>query len=825
MQEELASIAAMAEEDGERKALGNLTLAAEDGRAVWRCAWLDQLTADSRYALRTMRNSPVFTIAAVVSLGLGIGANTAIFSLVHSIFLKPLPVADPDSLVVLTSHGKAERIGDFGYADFVALRGDRRAFAGMLAASRVVPVEWAAGDEGVRMGRKIVSSTYFSVLGVGAVAGRTFAEGDDELPLAVVSERWWRSTHGAGPASAVGQSLDLDGRPVTIIGVVGGDFLSETVGESVDVWGTPALMPPDRRTAAGFTWLNLMGRLRPGVTAVQAEASLRARLPEMQNRFIERVEVEPGRMGGAGLRNGFAAPLRALMAIVSVVLLMACTNLAGLQLARSAGRRREIATRLALGASRGRLFRQFLTESLLLAAAGGAAGLVLAYWSQRALVTLVGNAGRPVTLDLRPDGAVLGFLAAVSLLAGVLSGLAPAMQAIRAEGRGVGHRPGIRDWLVGLQVALSMLLLVVGGLFVQTLRNLKHQELGMRVENVLAVQLEGGRGGMSDWPGVFGELSRQVEAIPGVEAMSGAQFGALANQGGIVGFRVEGFAGAQGGEQRAGANWVGPRYFETLGIPLVEGRGLLASDDGNAERVVVVNEEMARAFAPAGESIVGRSVTWRGTAYRVVGVARNAKYSSLREATPRFMYFAALQARTAFRSLEIRTSGDMTAISRDVRRIVGEVEPRLRVMQMTPLAERVEQKLALEILVADVAGFFAVLTLLLVAVGVYGTVAYSAARRTKEIAIRMALGARLQGIASAVLRELLIVVVAGLALGLGLATAAGQMLTRMLFGLRAGDPVTMAAGAMVLFVAILAAGSFPVWRAWRIEPTAALRLE
>ena len=419
MSEELESLADLAQSEESRRELGNLTRAAEEARAVWSWTWLEQLCGDARYALRTMRQSPGFTATAVLSLALGIGANTAIFSLIDAILLKSLPVSHPESLVVLASFSREGRVGDFGYPDYLVMRDGNHAFSGLLAASSLESIDVGLGAETEVAQRKIVSTNYFQVLGVQPVLGRAFGNEDENLQVAVIGERFWKRSFSGSP-SVVGKQIDLDGLPFTIVGVAPPEFFGETVGEAVDIWATVSLMPAERRNLTGFTWLNLMGRLSPGVDARGASADLSVLLPRIPHSvsrggFMERIAVEPGGLGGSGLRDSFSIPLRILMAVVAVVLLIACANLASLLLARAATRQREIATRLALGAGRGRIVRQLMTESVLLALLGGALGLLFAVWSERFLLSLVAGVGRTITVDLHPDIRILGFTGLVAL--------------------------------------------------------------------------------------------------------------------------------------------------------------------------------------------------------------------------------------------------------------------------------------------------------------------------------------------------------------------------------------------------------------------------
>jgi predicted permease len=389
-----------------RAEFGPVDARKEECREALGLRLLDELRADLRYALRMLRKAPAVTAVAIASLALGIGANTAIFSLIDAIELKTLPVNHPESLVLLASFTRDARVGDFGYDDYLIVRDRNRAFSGVLATSSQERINVGIGAEMEVALRKIVSGNYFSVLGVQPFPGRGFSNEDESLPVAIISHGFWKRSFGGSP-SVIGKQIDLDGVPFTIVGVAPPEFLGETVGEAPDIWATISLMPASRRSLAGFTWLNLMGRLKPGVRAQQASADPGLLSPHLPNSFISRIAVESGDRGSSGLRDSFSAPLGILMAVVGLVLLITCVNLASLQLARAATRRREIATRLALGAGRGRIGRQLMTESLLLAMLGGGLGLLFAVWSERFLLSLVASVGRAITVDLSPDIRVL----------------------------------------------------------------------------------------------------------------------------------------------------------------------------------------------------------------------------------------------------------------------------------------------------------------------------------------------------------------------------------------------------------------------------------
>jgi predicted permease len=838
IREELESLEAIADSQQDRRELGSLTRAAEEAHAVWGWIWAEQLWADIQFAFRSMGHNPGFTTTAVLSLALAIGANTAIFSLINAILLKTLPVNHPESLVVLTSLSRDGQVDNFSYADYRVLRDGNRSFSGVLAASSQQRVDVGLGTETESALRKVVSDNYFSVLGVHSALGRSFGNEDANLPVVIVSNGFWRRSL-AGSPSAIGKQIDLDGSSFTVIGIAPPDFFGETVGEAPDIWVTMSLIPVSRRDLPGFTWLNLMGRLAPGVPLQQARSDLKIILPQLPDSavrggFIDQIGLEAGDRGSSSLRESFSTPLHIVMAVVAVVLLIACANLASLQLARAAKRRMEIATRLALGAGRGRIVRQLLTESLVLALLGGAFGLLFAIWSEKALLTLVAGVGRVINIDLRPDLSVLAFTLSISILTGMLFGLAPAFQAVwrsssagsKADGRilaGHGRRFVVKDLLIAIQVALSLLLLIVGGLFIRTIQNLKNQDVGFRPGNVLTVQISSQGDNQPNWAAVIGQLLQRTQAIPGVRSASVSLNEILANESsGVTGISFDGYPAKK--PQKTGANWVGPNYFATSGIALIEGREFSNSHNAEAQRVAIINETMARKYFGSGRA-VGHQFQLNNQRYEVIGVAKDAKYMDLRESASQFVYFAALQNSSDIHSLEVRTIGSPLAIASAVRSAVHEVDPLLRIGEITTLARRVDQELAREFLIADIATFFSSLTLLLVSIGIYGTLAYAVARRTSEIGIRMALGAQIAAVLRLILMDVLWMLVVGLVAGLAAALAVGQLLSSMLFGLKPTDMSTIGLAVLVLCATTLAAAYFPARRASRVDPATALRLQ
>lgn len=818
-----------------RRQFGSALAVREDIYEMNSLGW-DRLMQDLRYSLRTFRRTPVFTATAVLSLALGIGGTTAIFTVINAAMLRTLPVSHPEQLALV----REPRDGNFSYPEYVTLRDGTRALSDLIAASSLQRVAVGVGDDSELTSVKIVSGNYFAGLGLRPGLGRLFAAAEESEPVAVISRGYWRRQFDES-AAVPGRQVRLNGVPFTIVGVAPADFSGEAPGESPDVWASMALQTPAQRNERGFSWLYLMGRLRPGATHEQAQAELtvlRARSrPESTaaDGTVPRVEVTPGANGSSSLRERFSGPLRVLMATAGIVLLIACTNLASLLLARGAARQWEIAMRLAIGATRARIVRQLMTESLLLAAAGGVLGLAFAFWGSGSLVRLASVTGRTLVLDLRPDARVLLFSGAVSIVACVLFGLAPALRAVRnATGRlsvegtyrvvGRERRWGLQDAFIVVQVALSLVLLAGSVMFIRTLKNLEAQDLGFRADGVLLVQVVRESGYRPALSTLIPRLLERLESIAGVEAATVAFGGTLANGGGINGIQVEGYTPRDPQDQRARADWVGPGYLRTAGITLVAGRDFSPVDDGNGQKVAIINQTMARHYFGDAAAALARRFTFNKTDYAIIGVAGDAKYSDLREPTPRVVYFPVLQGGGGVNFLEVRAStGDARALAGAVRSAIREVDPRLSAGDIATLSDRIARKLGREHLVADLTGFFGTLTLLLLSIGVYGTLAYAAGRRTKEIAVRLALGAPRAGVIWIVLREIAATVGAGIVLGTAGVLAVGPLVTSLLFGLRPTDPSTMAGAAALLIAVAVLAGYLPALAASRLDPASVLR--
>ena len=809
------------------RAFGNQTLVVEEVRDMSFWTWWDRLGQDLRYGLRTFRRNPAFAMTALLSLALGIGANTAVFSVVNAALLRPLPVNRPEQLVLLNPPP-----GDFSYPHYVALRDGSGVFADLIAASgtRRTGVVVAADDEQAFV--KMVSGNYFTGLGVPAAAGRVLTAADEHTRVAVISRGYWSRRFGESP-DITGRPITIDGLAFTIIGVATADFLSEEAGEAPDIWTSVALQLPARRDERGYSWLTLIGRLKPGVTRQQAETQLNALLVGAPADGLRRIDVAAGSQGAARLRNMFANPLQILMALAGVVLLIACTNLGSLLLTRAAAREQEISMRLAIGASRVRIVRQLMTESLMLALGGGALGLVFAAWASGALVQMASAVGQTLVLDLRPDLRVMLFTAAVSFAAAVLFGLAPAVRAVRDTAiispTDLGHRRiggggrwRTRDLFIVAQLALSLILLAASAMFSRTLSNLQKQDLGFQVDEVVMIEMAAERGYRPTLSSLIPRLIERAQTIPGVTAASVVFNGPLGSGAGVYGLQIDGYTPQSPQDQRARADWVGPNYFGVTGIPLIEGREFSMSDSSTSQKVAIINQTMARHYF-GDRPALGRSFTFNKNRYEIVGIARNAKDTDLRQVTPRVVYFALLQGGGA-NALALRVAGVApAALTAPVRAAIREVDPRLTPGEILTMSTRMHRTLIGEHLLADLAGFFSGLTLLLAAIGVYGTLSYTAARRTKEIGIRLALGSRRAAVVWIVLRAIVLRLAVGLLLGLAGIFVTGRLIVSILYGLGPMDPATIAFASLTLILVSLAAGYLPAFRASRLDPVAVLR--
>jgi predicted permease len=829
---------------------------------------------DLRFALRQLRLNPIFTIVSVLSLALGIGANTAIFQLIDAVRLRMLPVENPQELAYIdfapgSMHSglHSTRSARFTYAQWDRIHARADAFSGTMAWS-ATQFNLAQGGEARYAEGLYVSGDFFQVLGVHSALGRTFTARDDVPgcgpPGAVVSYAFWKRELG-GDAGALDQGVSLDGRPFRIIGVTAASFFGVEVGHRYDVALPLCADPlfaedgkgriPNRRA----WWLSAMGRLKPGWTVERANARFQALSPSIMEatlppryrpddakRYLaNRLTVTPGGAGVSGLRRDYENPLWILLATAGLVLLIACANLANLLLARASVREREIAVRQAIGASRGRLIAQLLSESMLLALTGAALGALLAQGLSRALVVFLTTRGNALFVGLELDLRVLGFMAGVAILTCLLFGLAPAIRAtriapaaaMRSGGRGLTagrERFSLRRALVVAQVSLSMVLLVGAFLFVRSLQKLLDLDPGFRPEGIVAVNvdLRPVQYSKSRLPEIYRDILDRIRARTG--AVSAAQVGWTPVSGAMWDENTW-EDGTSAARQDCMYNAAGPGYFKTMGTALLAGRDFDDHDGLGSPKVAVVNEAFAqRIFGgnPGGGNPVGRSFRVQGPAgkpdpvYQVVGLVRNTKYSELREDFKPIGFFPIAQDDDpgAGATFVLRTSAPVGGVFRAAGAAIAEVSPRIGI-DFGVLTAQLQESLMRDRLMAALAGAFGLLAGSLAVLGLYGVIAYMVARRRNEIGVRIALGAGRGSVIRLVLREAALLLGIGLSVGIGLALWAGRAAAAMLYGLKPYDPVTLGGAIATLAAVGLAASYGPARRAASLDPTDALREE
>jgi predicted permease len=829
---------------------------------------------DLRYAARTLASNPAFAAVAILSLALGIGANTAIFSLLNSIRLSALPVSNPHELVILTDPGSAGvAVGRWGgerglltYGEFEQLRDQSASFSGLMACQSSLERVQARvdGGEPEEIQARMVSAEYFTTLGVSAALGRLF--GEDEraeggAPHAVISYDYWQRRLG-GRADVLGVKMVIRQGAFTIVGVTPPSFFGETVGQRADAWlplSMQATLLPGRDwlhdtpgDVAKVMWLHVFGRLKPGTTIEQAQAEVNpifqrglatyyggsALTPADQKRFLDqRLRLRPAGTGASQIRGQFSEPLLMLLAAAALVLLIACANLGNLLLARTTARSREISVRLALGASRGRLMRQLLTESLLLALLGGLTGLAAAFVLRAGLLRLVSDS---IVLPTTPDARVVGFAFTLTLAAGLMLGLLPALRAtktnaaagLKEQGRGL---TGSAAWLrvgkfvvVG-QLALSLPLLVSAGLLVRTLTNLQQVDLGYAKERLLMVRVDVQTAGYEEPRrlALFEQLLHRIRVVPGVAAVTYSEHGLFTGNDSGDRVVVEGYVPQ--GDDDEGSSWdtLGPGYFSTLGIPIMLGRELSQQDQRAGSNVCVINEAFAKQFFE-GRNPLGMHVTRvfgdQQDTCRIVGVAGDSRSRarSIRGEIEHRFYLPATAPGTV--SFAIRTPTEPSNVIADVRRAVLQVDPNLPITAR-PLTELLDERMVQDTLLARLSIAFGIVALLLSAIGLYGVLSYGVARRTNEIGIRKALGAQHGAVMAMILRETGVLLVVGLAAGVALSAAGIRLITSRLYGLEPTDPVTFAVALAVLSCVALVAAGLPAYRASRVDPLVALRHE
>jgi predicted permease len=863
-----------------RLEFGGIEQIKEDCRESRGTMWLESLVQDVRYGLRQLRKSPGFTFIAILSLTLGIGANTAIFTLLNAILLRPLPVQKPSELVLFGNghaQGSTSSIPDgdtnlFSYAFYRDLRQKNASFSGIAAVDSNQFATKASFGGGAYQTTHVdlVSGSYFSVLGVPAVLGRTIGESDDSAedagPVAVASYSWFQRQFNGDP-SALGKTIRIQSHDYTLIGIARPGFYGYTVGQSTDLWIPLSMERAFSRPgwnglgANFFQSLYLIGRLRPGVSTTQAGSEtnllfnqiIRSYLgPQPSQKHLDdlahaSVQLTPGGRGVSFLRYAFSAPLEILMAIVALVLLIACANIANMLLARGVARTREFAVRMALGATRRRIVFQLFTESVILAILGAVAGTAVAWKASVALLNMAKPGPDPVPLSLTPDLTVLGFTLGIAVATALLFGMLPAFRATGVEftpalkdGRGsssASTRGALARSLIVGQVALSVLLLVVAGLFVRSLIHLSDVDMGFDEHNVLDFSLDSSTANLPHGTAdeirsvhLQEQIEDRVQSIPGVQSDGFAFF--TFNQGGWTDLVLfQGIPRTQGNGHAVFFNITGKGFFSAMGIQLVEGRLFDAQDTQSSNKVAVINETMARRFFPNGSAIghrfgIGEIPDHPGEK-EVIGVVKDAKYDTLDEGTQMAGYFPCTQNPGFFGNFVVRYApgANRQEIISRTRHAIAEINSNILVNNVTSLEEQVEASISTKSLIARLSTFFGIVAVFLACIGIYGLLSYSVARRTSEFGIRLALGARSHMLLWMILRESILLLALGLAIGVPIALSSTRILKSQLYELSPLDPTAIFIAIAAVSSMTLAAAWFPAKRATKINPVQALRAE
>ncbi len=831
-----------------------------------------------KFAFRTLFKTPFVTIVAIVSLALGIGANAAIFSLFNQMLLQPLPVAEPNRLVNLLVPGpkpgsqscnQASTRGNcddvLSYPMFRDLEREQQVFAG-LAAHRLVSANIAYGGQTVNGDLLLVSGSYFGVLGIQPAVGRLIGPGDDriigESPVVVLSHGFW-TTRFAADRGLLNQTMIVNGQAMTIVGVAPRGFTGTTIGAEPKVFVPLTLRKPvnpwsERMDNRRNYFLYVFGRLKPGVSIDQARASLDPQYraivndveatlqtgmsPQTLARFKTKpILLEPGARGQSAIPNTARPSLRLLLGVTAFVLIIACANIANLLLARSAARAGEMAVRLSIGASRGRLVFQLLTESLLLAVLGGIAGMFVAQWTLDLIASLLPNFAA-TTLDFHVDRTAMLFGAALTIGTGLLFGLFPAIHSTRPDlvsslkgqaGQPSGARAAarFRTSLATAQIALSMALLVSAGLFTKSLMNVSRVDLGVKVDNVIMFGLSPELNGYTParTKQLFERLEEELAALPGVNGVTSALVPLLGGSNWGNDVAVEGFPAGPDTDTNSRFNEVGPEYFRTLGVPLIAGREFRRADGAGAPKVAIVNEAFAKKFN-LGRDAVGRRIGNRGDKEgldtQIVGLVQNAKYSEVkREVPPLFFRPYRQDDRLGNITFYVRTSLDPEQFLPNVPKVVAKLDANLPVEDLRTMPQQIRQNVFLDRMISVLSAAFAGLATLLAAIGLYGVLAYTVSQRTREIGLRMALGAAPSRVRGMVLRQVGVMTIVGGVIGLTAAIWLGRLAQSLLFEMKGYDPVVLVSAAAALSVVALGAGFVPAHRASQVDPMQALRYE
>ena len=849
---------------------GNTTLLKEESYMAWGWNWLESFFQDIAYGSRAMLRSPALTIVALLSLALGIGANTAIFSLLDAVMLRSLPVKDPAQLVLLGKGNTSGITDDFArtqlysYPFYRQMWGKNQVFSDTAAIFSMANdvhgfVEGRTESEPMKV--QLVSGTYFATLGVSAFEGRTLNDADDnsegDHPVAIISYAWWKRSLARDP-NVLNRTLKLGATTYNIIGVAPPEFFGTKVGEAPDMWVPLSMVKEVPPNFGGYKdnfseSLLIMARLKPGISISEATSNVNllfrqillgfpdAKLsPENLQRLDKtKVPLTPMATGLSSLRRRFSEPLQILMGVVALVLLIACANLANLLLARSTARARELAVRQALGARRTRIIRQLINESLLLAGAGGVLGVALASIANRLLLRMVSGGLNAIPLDVSIDTRLLLFTIAVTIATALIFGTVPAFRATRPQltetlkaGRspqGTGEKNPLAKALVISQVALSLVLLVGAGLFLRSLVNLNNVDPGFNKENVLRLDIDSSSAGYK--PGEPREvaLNQQIEervsALPNVKAASFSAFtfheGSWNSNVVVPGMKIE-------EDINVKHNVVGTGYLATMQIPLLAGRNFSPSDTSTSQSVAIISEHTAKTLFPLGNPIgsrYGLGDNKPENDVTVIGVAKDVKFGDLAEEPVNLDYIPYSQHPWVFGDFEVRYTGDFAPVAAAVQQTIHSIDRNLPITHVTTLDEQVARSFTNQRLVAQLSAFFGLLAVFLSCIGIYGVMSYVVTRRTNEIGIRMALGAGRSNMLWLVLREILILVSIGVVIGVPVALAGDRLVSNMLFGLRPTDPVTLVSATVMLLIVAAIAGYLPARRASRMDPMVALRYE